>query len=307
MTDGTESPAFEPPTTAPATDGTQPTPWLKRPVQAPRWVAVAAAVVVLALIGAAAQQGPTQDDLDAATDSRDQALADLAKANGTIDDLETANEATATDLAAELAEAEEGKSAAETERDEAIEARDAAIDERDLALEEAEQAAADRDEVLARFDPQIQASIAQLVATADSTVCAAGDSAGFNGQQIPTLDAALDPVVSAIPEVALPGGPSDYLSMPALEERLASCYAAGKQRGTLMGPHGDGFFTIGVEMAAGRWRSDGQASNCYWQISPDGNPDDIIDNHFGNAGGTVTLREGQEFESDGCGTWTLVG
>jgi hypothetical protein len=35
-------------------------------------------------------------------------------------------------------------------------------------------------------------------------------------------------------------------------------------------------------------------------------PDDIIDNHFGLAGGTVTVRDGEEFETDGCGTWQFI-
>lgn len=64
---------------------------------------------------------------------------------------------------------------------------------------------------------------------------------------------------------------------------------------------------IGADADAlpGTYRTDGTGSSCYWQISPQGQPDNIINNHFGNATGqSVTLTEGQQFESDGCGTWT---
>lgn len=70
-------------------------------------------------------------------------------------------------------------------------------------------------------------------------------------------------------------------------------------------PTGSGLYRVGENMAPGLWFSDGTADDCYWQISPIGAPDDIIDNHFGYAGGSVTLSAGTTFESDDCGTWTL--
>lgn len=72
-------------------------------------------------------------------------------------------------------------------------------------------------------------------------------------------------------------------------------------------PKGDGNWTVGVEMAAGKWRSQGTGSSCYWQRSPDGESSEIIDNHFGDAGGTVTVRSGEEFQTRGCGQWEKVG
>jgi hypothetical protein len=36
------------------------------------------------------------------------------------------------------------------------------------------------------------------------------------------------------------------------------------------------------------------------------NPDDIISNHFGLAGGTVMLNAGEEFRTEWCGTWKPV-
>ena len=57
-------------------------------------------------------------------------------------------------------------------------------------------------------------------------------------------------------------------------------------------------------MAPGLWFSDGTADDCYWEITPTGSSD-IIDNHFGSAGGSVTLSAGQQFDTEDCGSWTL--
>jgi hypothetical protein len=73
-----------------------------------------------------------------------------------------------------------------------------------------------------------------------------------------------------------------------------------------MSPKGDGIYRLGENMAPGLWYSDGSADNCYWQISPIGSSD-IIDNHFGSAGGSVTLQAGQQFETRNCGNWTHQG
>ncbi len=71
-------------------------------------------------------------------------------------------------------------------------------------------------------------------------------------------------------------------------------------------PKGDGFYTVGIEIAPGRWRSTGQQTNCYWSRL-DGNQR-ILDNHFGLAGGTVLVRptDYEVFFSD-CGMWEYLG
>jgi len=71
-------------------------------------------------------------------------------------------------------------------------------------------------------------------------------------------------------------------------------------------PKSDGFYTVGIEIAPGQWRSTGTGSGCYWaRLNAF---QDIIDNHFGNAGGTVTVSSGDyEVYFDGCGTWEFVG
>lgn len=293
-----------PPPEAPSTEDAS-TSWWKRKWRPalPVWAWVIVCVLVVGAVGAAAGASSDKKKVDQLTSERDELSQQLSEAQSAKADLQSELDATVA-LADENAAARDD---ALTERDQALEDLQAAIDERDDALAAADQATADLDAILARFDPEIQAAIAEIIATADTTVCLAGDTAGFDGQSMPTLQGVLAPLLDTVPDAALPEGDlTQYLPMTALEQRLEDCFRAGELRGELEGPHGDGFFTVGIEIAAGKWRSDGQGDSCYWQISPDGNPDDIIDNHFGNAGGTVTLREGQEFETDDCGTWTKV-
>ena len=68
---------------------------------------------------------------------------------------------------------------------------------------------------------------------------------------------------------------------------------------------GDGFYLIGVDIAPGVWRSDGKGDRCYWAVTrSDG---DIIDNHFGMAGGTAYISpNGFQVLFEECGKWTFV-
>ena len=70
-------------------------------------------------------------------------------------------------------------------------------------------------------------------------------------------------------------------------------------------PKGDGFYTVGEEVAPGKWHSMGSGANCYWErLDADQN---ILGNHFGMAGGTVTIRETDyEVHFKKCGTWEYV-
>lgn len=69
---------------------------------------------------------------------------------------------------------------------------------------------------------------------------------------------------------------------------------------------GEGDFVVGEDMPAGRWRTTMTVSDgCYWAIyRANTNQSDIIDNGIVNGGRpTVTLKKGQEFHSNGCGSW----
>lgn len=75
--------------------------------------------------------------------------------------------------------------------------------------------------------------------------------------------------------------------------------------GVLAAPKGNGFHTVGEEILPGKWRSTGTGDGCYW-VRLDANQD-TIDNHFGLAGGTITVRAtDHEVEFDDCGTWIYV-
>ncbi|MCP4536739.1 MAG: hypothetical protein GY832_06295 [Chloroflexi bacterium] len=71
-------------------------------------------------------------------------------------------------------------------------------------------------------------------------------------------------------------------------------------------PKGDGFYTVGVEIAPGKWKSTGTDDSCYWERLDD--YQDTLDNHYGNAGGTVTvLSSDYEAHFKECGDWEYVG
>jgi hypothetical protein len=71
-------------------------------------------------------------------------------------------------------------------------------------------------------------------------------------------------------------------------------------------PKGNGIYTVGLEIAPGRWESTGTQDDCYWARQTD--TQDLIDNHFGNAGGTITIQPTDyEVVLWDCGTWEYRG
>lgn len=69
----------------------------------------------------------------------------------------------------------------------------------------------------------------------------------------------------------------------------------------------DGVWTVGVDIEPGTYRATDVSSDCYWGIYVTGtNQADIVQNGLPGGGNpTVTLSEGQDFESARCGEWTL--
>lgn len=69
---------------------------------------------------------------------------------------------------------------------------------------------------------------------------------------------------------------------------------------------GDGIWTVGVDIEPGTYRATDVSDDCYWAVLVSGtNGSDIVDNGIPGGGNpTVTVREGQDFESSGCGDWT---
>ncbi|MGX1591663.1 hypothetical protein ACWICO_11090 [Glutamicibacter sp. NPDC055491] len=68
----------------------------------------------------------------------------------------------------------------------------------------------------------------------------------------------------------------------------------------------DGVWTVGSDIKAGTYRAkEAVGSRCYWAVLQTGtNGSDIIDNGIPGGGRpTVTVKKGQDFESQRCGTW----
>lgn len=67
----------------------------------------------------------------------------------------------------------------------------------------------------------------------------------------------------------------------------------------------EGIWTVGVDIKPGTYRTKESPYDCYWAIYTSGtNQGDIIQNDLVDGGRpTVTLKEGQDFETSGCGEW----
>lgn len=68
-------------------------------------------------------------------------------------------------------------------------------------------------------------------------------------------------------------------------------------------PFGDGSYGVGKAIQPGVYRSNGKGSYCYWEILDAAGG--IIENHFGLAGGAVTIGgNAATFKSRSCGAWS---
>jgi hypothetical protein len=70
---------------------------------------------------------------------------------------------------------------------------------------------------------------------------------------------------------------------------------------------GDGTYEVGVDVVPGKYKTagspQGSDSQCYW-ARVNANGEDIIDNDLGNGPKIVTIKAGELFETQRCGTWT---
>jgi hypothetical protein len=70
----------------------------------------------------------------------------------------------------------------------------------------------------------------------------------------------------------------------------------------------EGIWIVGDDIAPGTYRTtDTVGSRCYWALLTTGtNGDDIVSNGIPGGGRpSVTVAEGQDFETSNCGTWEL--
>ena len=259
-----------------------------------------------ALDEARADLNSARDDAAEARSSLEQSLAELEAMERERDEARRAQQDAAvilSDLEDERDTELRDRVAAQRELEALAAAHEEALAELETMRAEHAAIEAELAAVILRFDPEIQAAIAGAQGAAEAAACEAADRAGYESTSPPTALSVIEAATAGLPDGAV-------LDEAAIDAQIAECQAAGEARAAaevLTQPKGDGRWTVGGEIAPGRWRSNGTADDCYWKRSPDGNPDDIIDNHFGNAGGTVTLREGEEFETDDCGTWEFVG
>jgi hypothetical protein len=70
---------------------------------------------------------------------------------------------------------------------------------------------------------------------------------------------------------------------------------------------GEGMYVVGVDVAAGVYRNEGAAGCYYAWMSSSASDSDIVDNELTDGPATVTLRDGENFKSNRCGTWTKIG
>jgi hypothetical protein len=137
--------------------------------------------------------------------------------------------------------------------------------------------------------------------------------------------AACNPVATASPEqiasaiaaeaafrtqtaTALPSGtpPQGNTPTPSSTSPSRSALTATAEF-ALSGPHGDGVYRVGEQIAIGTWRSiPDKHPYCYWaRLKYDGI---VLGSHYGPPGGEMNVHEGDyEIEFDGCGVWVYMG
>lgn len=69
---------------------------------------------------------------------------------------------------------------------------------------------------------------------------------------------------------------------------------------------GDGLWEVGVDVAAGKYKTSG-GSDCYWSRLKSSDTTDYIDNSLGAGPQTVQIKAGEYFQSQRCGTWSKAG
>lgn len=99
--------------------------------------------------------------------------------------------------------------------------------------------------------------------------------------------------------------PAQISATEKVDSTNATATAQAEVDAVLKAPRQEGFWLVGVDIAPGLWRNDGIEDNCYWERST--KTGDIIDNHFGQGGGTSYIRQSDfQFQSRNCGTWTWL-
>lgn len=250
----------------------------------------------LLLVLAGCSSGGSQEELQQASDRASQAEASLSQAQQDLAAKQT-----------ELDGALRSLEAAESDVDR-LEATVTSLQSTSEQLQE------DLDALLLKYDPQIRAALARLETDLIKDACALGrqDAKGGTPSSDPIDDLDVD----------VPGGLQgrtleDLVDVEAITREYTRCFKQERaliqekrEQAQLTKNRGDGFYTVGEEIAAGTWRSTGGGGSCYWERLSgfSGDFGDIITNYFGTAGVTVTISSSDKaFKTEGCGTWQYVG
>lgn len=263
-----------------------PTDW-REAMKSRRIAAATACLVVAACAGEAAESTTTE----IATTTTSTSTTPTSTVPDLRDDLQGAEE-TIEELEAQVDALEGQLSASEQATTEAETARDAAL--------------AELEELRLAYDDEIQQIIQSGVDSIVASTCSAIDEP-LDDSQVSNL---IDRQIGEWSEQpGLPENAADALDRSAIETQVSDCVAAAEEaarQAELTDPKGDGFYTVGEEIAPGTWESQGSGDGCYWARLDAGQ--ELIDNHFGNAGGRITIRSSDtEVEFSDCGTWEFQG
>lgn len=169
-----------------------------------------------------------------------------------------------------------------------------------------EEALAELEALRLAYDDEIQEILDNGVAAVVDSSCSAIDEALDESQVANLIDRQIGDWAD---QPGLPENSADALDREAIEAQVAECAAAAAEEARLAElrePKGDGFWTVGEEIAPGTWESQGNGDGCYWARLDENQ--EILDNHFGSAGGRITIRSSDtEVEFTDCGTWEYQG
>lgn len=264
--------------------------------------------LLASLLVAACSGGVAQEEYDHLRDTADQAVAEVSNLTDQLAQAE-ADLANARGAATEAADEVEDLEAQLAELDTRIETLEGELrDEQSHSTDLEEQLAAAEQEIedlLFAFDDEIQAAKAALLNDAEPLACGLGVDAVEKGwTSPPSTDSILDGLEGL--DTAVGFDVAQLVDLDELAAIAAECFQVERTQRVLYGPHGDGFHTVGEEIGAGLWRSNGSGDSCYWARL--NSNQDILDNHFGSAGGSVRIRPSDyEVRFEDCGTWEYVG
>ena len=138
-------------------------------------------------------------------------------------------------------------------------------------------------------------------ASGDSTELAASTTSGSSPVVTKTVAGPAGQVVTSTTTVSVPG-PTKTVESPKPAKTVTVKVTPVPKAAIL-----DGTWEVGVDIKAGTYKViEPVVGDCYWSITRTGT-DDIINNDIVHGGRPVViLKNGQEFENNGCGDWSRV-